>query len=113
MIKLEINNDAKQKITVLDENNKKIELSLEYKPNQLGWFCNLIYGDFALSGFRLTNCANLLNAWSDIIPFGLACYALQNSEPYLKEDFKDGRASLFLLTANEVNIVKDEIYINV
>ena len=110
MKKIDLTSDARQKLTVLTDDNKQVVLELTYKPNQLGWFCDLNYGDFSLCGFRLTNCPNLLNAWSDILPFGLCCYVLQKSEPFLKEDFLNGRATLYLINSEDVQAVKEDIY---
>lgn len=44
----------------------------------------------------------MLRQWKNKIPFGLACYSVQNREPSQQQDFSSGTSKLYILNAIEV-----------
>lgn len=89
-------------------------LSLQYSPQQLGWFFGVQYPTtgFELSGQRLTAFPNVLQQFNNQIPFGLACVTQDNVEPTTLETFVDGTTELYLLAPNDVVTVNDVIFLN-
>lgn len=77
-------------------------LTLNYRPNQIGWFYDLGYADFELNGQRLVTSPNCLYQFQNLIPFGLACVTVENSEPLTQNAFSDGTSVLVLLTPNDI-----------
>ena len=106
-----ISNDGKQKHTILlDSDSSRIVLDLTYKPTQLGWFMDVSYEklEFEVHNLRITTNSNLLNQWKNKLPFGIMCQGKDSQDPLLLEDFLVGRASLSILSSDEVKMF-DEI----
>lgn len=95
--------DSKQTQSLLLPDGSTIQIAMEYKPMQYGWFItSLVYAGFTLNGVRICTSPNLLHQYKNQIPFGLACYTDGNHEPMLQQDFSEGRSKLYILTAAEV-----------
>lgn len=78
-------------------------MTLYFISLQLGWFITeLVYGEFVLTGLRITNSPNMLYQFRNQIPFGLACISSQNREPSQQQDFSSNASKLYILTAAEV-----------
>lgn len=80
-----------------------MRLTLQYKPLQQGWFCSVLYGDFQVNNLRVTCNYNILEQFSNLIPFGLACLTNQNQEPFFAEDFLAGNAALCILDQTDLD----------
>ena len=52
----------------------------------------------------MTTNTNLLNQWRNKLPFGIVCQCKDAQDPLLIEDFLVGRASLSILSKEEVNL---------
>lgn len=100
MLKIsEITNDAIQNRTIVLLDETEFDIQIKYVPQQFGWFIeSLTYQDFSLAGLRIVNSYNLLYQYTDLIPFGIACFSRDDREPALQEDFASGSSELFLLT---------------
>lgn len=95
--------DPLQQQTLRLPDGTSIDLTLYFRPMQQGWFINsLVYGDFILSGIRLTNNPNILMQWKNKLPFGLGCFSKSIREPSLQEDFASGYSTLYILSEEEV-----------
>lgn len=91
-----------QQITFVLGDGTTFQLSLYYVPMQYGWFItNLTYGTFVLNNIRITNNANMLYQWQNLIPFGLACFSPSQREPSQLQDFSSGASNLYVLTKAE------------
>lgn len=100
----QITNDAFQKQTLILPSGQTFDITMSFKPMQLGWFITeLVYGDFTLTGVRVCTSPNFLYQFRNQIPFGLACFTKDFSEPTLQEDFSSGRAKLYVLSEAEVD----------
>jgi len=106
----EINNDAKQKLSLVTEDGVTFDFTIEYKPNVLGWFFSLTYEDFTVNNVRLCNFPNLLRQWKNKLPFGIMCTVNDGSEPFLIDDFATDRVQIHLLTTTEVELVESELF---
>lgn len=106
-----ITTDPKQTRILLLQDGSPVRVTMEFKPMQYGWFFNtLTYGDnFVLNGLRITNSPNMLHQWRNLIPFGLACFSVNNSarEPSQQADFSSGASILYFLSAAEVLAYSD------
>jgi hypothetical protein len=92
-----------QNQTLILPDGTSLSLSLYFRPMQFGWFITqLIYNDFVLRELRITNNPNMLYQFKNQIPFGLACFSLQNREPTQQNDFVSGASTLYVLTSEEV-----------
>lgn len=99
-----------QKTTLVLEDGTRATLTMEYRPNQLGWVYNLSWNDsFLVEGCRMTISPNLLRQYHHLIPFGLALVATGAAEPMRQDDFATGRARLFILNSGEVAEVEAAI----
>lgn len=100
-----ISNDARQKHTILlAEDSSRIVLELTYKPDIIGWFLDVTYDteDFEVHGLRVVTSTNLLNQWRNILPFGILVQCKDAQDPLLLEDFLVKRATLSILSKEEV-----------
>jgi len=102
-----ITSDPKQSHTLILPSGKSVTMDLEFKPLQAGWFMDLQYETFSLKGFRVCSLPNLLRQFQNIIPFGMACYVDADQEPLFLDDFKSGRAKLYIMTTSEVQAYED------
>jgi len=106
-----LTNDANQVLAILLDDGTRVNITLSYCPNQLGWFYSLTYNDFVVNNRRIVNSPNMLRQFRDIIPFGLACLVVDGYEPIYQSDFVDGRAALYIL--NELDLVETETLITI
>ena len=105
-----ISNEARQKHTILlAEDSSRIVLELTYKPDVIGWFLDVTYedSDFIVRGLRVVTSTNLLNQWRNKLPFGIMCQCKDSQDPLLLEDFLVKRATLSILSKDEVAQIVD------
>ena len=82
-----------------------IIFKLYYRPNVRMWFIDITLGTFIVNGMRLSNQPNMLNQYSNTIPFGLYVQLLDADpgyEPILIDDFSSGRLALNVLDQDEL-----------
>lgn len=80
-----------------------VNFTLYFNSMQQGWFfTNITYGSFVVNGLRITNNPNVLLAYQNLIPFGIACFSTANREPSLQQDFSSGASVLYLLESTDV-----------
>ena len=104
----QITDNAYQQQTLVLPDGESIFIQIEYKPMQYGWFIRrLEYLDFVINGVRICTSPNLLYAFKNQIPFGLACTTEANNEPTQQQDFSSGRSKLYILTAEEVEALQE------
>lgn len=105
-----ITSEPKQKMNFRLDNGDFITLSLEFVPSQLGWYFSVVWNDFESTCHRITNCPNILRQYKKYLPFGIGCVVQDDSEPYFVDDFRNGRASLFVLNESDIQYVEDTFY---
>ena len=104
-----ITSDPNQSFKIALDDGTKVNFSLTYKQGQLGWFYSLTYGSFQIKNRRIVNSPNMLRAFREIIPFGLACVVLDLQEPLYVDDFSGGRVELYILNPEDVAMVEANI----
>ncbi len=99
-----LTNAPKQQMTLILEDGTQIALTIRFIDMQYGWFMDEIsYGDVTIEGRRICTSPNMLQQFKNLVPFGLACFTKDNNEPRFQEDFSSGYATLYVLTAAEVD----------
>lgn len=84
-----------------------IKFTIAYVPLQFGWFIReLTYGNLTINNMRICTSPNMLYQFINQLPFGLACFVVDNREPTQQEDFASGNANLYILTVDEVAAYK-------
>jgi hypothetical protein len=91
-----------QQFTVVGAQGENISFNLYYLPGQQGWFYDVSYGSFTVTGQRLVVSLNTLNQWVNIIEFGLMCMSTDGYDPLYIDDFTTGRIALYLLTQADI-----------
>lgn len=105
-----ITNDPRQTFILVGENQEHINFTLYYQPTQRGWFFDISYGSFSASGLRLSSSINALRQFRNLIPFGLLVLTEDGYEPYYLNDFESGRVTLYLLNANDVELIEENVF---
>lgn len=106
-----LGSEPKQQFTMNIENNIRIVLNFEYKANQLGWFFGFEYEGESYQNIRLTTSLNILRAYRNWLPFGIACKTLDGLEPMDIDDFVTGYATVYLLSKDDVNAIEGTYYV--
>lgn len=63
--------DPKQEFFAVIAGYDSAKISLEFKPNQFGWFMAVEWGDFVVRNLRVTNFPNILYQFKNTLPFGI------------------------------------------
>ena len=84
---------------------------MKFKSAVQLWFFDLEWNSFVLNGNRVHSSPNMLSQYEAIIPFGLACITVGGGEPFLVNDFSQGRVNIYLLSPEEV-IEVQEFYVS-
>lgn len=73
------------------------------------WRLDVTYGTHILNGIGLCCFPNILRQWRKVIPFGLACVAAGQVDPFRSVDFSTGRVKMYLLNATDVAAVEVDV----
>lgn len=106
----EIKDQPKQKFSVQLEDNSSFTLELEFIEQQEQWIMNISdipNSDKIINGFRVTASENLLRQYRRIISFGILVETKNGDDPFRIDDFSSERATLNILTSEEVNQVEE------
>lgn len=110
-----LTNQAAQVVGLSLPDGSRVTLTLYFRPQQNGWFYDLDWpgttaGPFASRNRRLVTSGNMLRQFRDYVPFGLAVFTPDNSDPMTQNCFVDGTATLVLLNAADVTAVEAQVY---
>lgn len=100
-----------QSIVISLNDGTLVKMSLNYYAGQQGWFYSFNYnnGQFVVNNRRIVTSPNMLSQFANIIPFGFAVTTTDGYEPIFIDDFITGRASFYILEADDVQIIADAI----
>lgn len=107
---IDITAEPKQELFVRLNNGKIIHLKLEYVDSQIGWFMDIDYDNIVSTCHRITNAPNIIREKLKIFPFGIGCSVEDGQEPFFIDDFFTGRASLYVLSKEDVEYVEKNYY---
>jgi hypothetical protein len=109
-----ITDQSPQQLTVVLPDGTAVTLVLTYRPQQAGWFWDLSWNGqtppYQRNGNRLVTSPNFLRQMKNILTFGMALSTKDGSEPTAQEDFVDGTATLFLLSAVDVVNIEETFF---
>jgi hypothetical protein len=106
----EISSEPKQNhVLSLDQYNT-INLYLEWKPQQQGWFYTVSWQGFSTNLQRIVYGLNLLRQYKNIIPFGIAVTTSNGLDPLTQDSFSSGVASFYLMGADDVAWTENQLY---
>lgn len=90
------------------DNNEEATIRLKYAPTQYSWYFDIEYKDIVSNGNKLVLGSNILRAFKNIIPFGLAFKSLDGIDPYKLDDFVGDNARVKVYLLNEQDILEVE-----
>ena len=105
----EIDSTPRQTLNLVGESNERIKLTLQFRPSQQSWYCDIEYLDFTVNGVKVLNSPNFLRQWKNLLPFGMSCIVADGTDPYFVDDFTNQRAVVNLLTTDEVNTIEESV----
>ena len=106
-----LGNEPKQKLSMMLEDDTRLELKFEYRANQEGWFFSFVYGENEYQNIRLTTSYNILRAYRNWLPFGLRCDTVDDGEPIEINDFVSGYANVYLLNKTDIEAIEGNYYV--
>ena len=105
-----ITSSSNQHMTLVLDNNEKVDFRLYYLIRQQSWFYDFTYKDLTVNCSKVVLTPNSLRQFRKIIPFGLAFVADGYVEPFSIDDFSTGRVVMYVLNSDEVKQVESEIF---
>ena len=109
-----ITSEPKQSISIPLPSGDSFTLTLQFYPQQTGWFYDILYStrttDFQCNGSRLVTSPNILRQYQDIIPFGISIVTQGGVEPTTQTTFSDEVVTLLLLDEADIALIESEIY---
>lgn len=101
-----LTNDGNQKFFAVIDGYDSALISLEFKPQQYGWFMALEWGSVAVKGIRVTTGFNILRQFKNKFPFGIAVSGIGSLDPYTIDDWTNGHNNFYILDSSEVEEVE-------
>src|SRR5690606_22971332 len=102
--------DPKQRYSVPLDDGGSFTLYLQYLPRQQMWMANVSQGDFVANGILLTTYPNVMRQYRNLIQVGIAVLSDDATDPRYVDDFVTGRIRLYVLNADDVQAVEDDIF---
>ena len=112
-----LTNAPNQTIQVSLEDGSVFTLNLYYRPQQNGWFFDVIWPGssvipipFSSYNRRLVASPNVLRQFRQLIDFGILVATPDNSDPNLQTAFVDGSTVVTLLNAADVTSMETNFF---
>lgn len=109
-----ITSEPIQSISIPLPDGSSFTLRLEFSPQQLGWFYDILYSTrttaFECNGRRLVTSPNILRQFQNIIPFGIGVITQGSVEPTTQTTFSDQIVTLLLLDTADMALIESTIY---
>lgn len=108
-----ISNDPNQIINVQLADGSFLKLQLVFMAAISRWVMTAAHPDFpggTANNINVCVHPNMFRPWREVINFGMACTAIDGVDPVYIDDFSNGRVSLFLLTADDVIAVEENVF---
>lgn len=109
-----LTDSANQQSLIVLPNGSTVTLNLEFWPQQVGWYMQLIWDGqvpaFHIDTMQLLTAPNLLRQWKEVIPFGLGVTTTNGLDPTTQESLSDGTCSVYLLNSSDVAYV-DSVFV--
>ena len=105
-----VSDNADQLIQAVLEDGSVVQMELTYLPASERWALSFSHPTVTVDGMNLTAHPNIARQYRNIAPFGIACTTVDGADPAYIEDFVNGRATLYVLTAADVQNVEVNIF---
>lgn len=99
-----------QRMSLVLDNNETVDFRLYYLSRQQSWFFDFTYKEITVNCSRVVLTPNALRNLRRIIPFGIAFVTEGYVEPFQLTDFSSGRVQMYVLNAEEVETIEQEIF---
>lgn len=94
---------SEQSFTANDPNGGgTISFTFYYRPRVQSWFMDIAFKNFTMNGYKINHGPNIIDSYSNVIPFGLMVLLTDDLDPCFINDFTSGRVFLYLMTSAEV-----------
>lgn len=81
---------------------------LTYAPRVSYWFMDVTWGSEIIKGVKLSNVPNVLEQYTNVLPFGVNIWMIDYTEPILINDFLTGRAIFNILSDSEIALISEK-----
>lgn len=111
-----LTSSANQQISVVLGDKSVATFTFTFRPRIQRWSMNVSYNNTAkqMSGLLLVPHPNLLRAFRNTWPFGLAVVTTDGADPFRQDDFTTGRVTLYVLdqtgSNTDVSDIEDRIF---
>ncbi len=105
-----LTDQPKQNSDFVLADGSRVSIAMEYYPQQMGWFLNVAWQDFSVTGIRMVTSPGLLRQWKNILPFDLAVYTNGNLDPLNLTDFATRTSIIYVLEAADIAEVDAALY---
>ncbi len=105
-----ITDQANQTTQVVLEDGSILTLQFIYDGSTERWTVNVSHTLLTVNGMNVSCYPNMLRAWRNLIPFGLACTTLSGYDPTNVQDFINGQAQLYVLNEADVQDVEETVF---
>lgn len=105
-----INSDARQRFTLTGNGGESIIMTLRYMPTQEAWFADFEHEGRSIKGVKVVSSVNILRKYRNLISYGIQCETVSGRDPSFIDDFLTQEASLYLLSADEVETFERLVY---
>ena len=103
--------DPSQSLILTGIRGLQINMTLRFMPRIAAWQMGIAYGDFSAQGIAVVTSLNMLRQFKNNIPFGIACVRTDGLDPNAVDDFAAQTANLYLLDADDVQVIEDEWFL--
>jgi hypothetical protein len=110
MVQIPLTNNYIQNFTyTVPEVGKSVAFRLFFNTNSSNWYLDINYnqGQFILNGKRVDTSPNLLNAFRNILPFGIAIFGKEAIKPFRLASWILEDAQFFIATPQELQEILD------
>lgn len=107
-----LTDEPKQRHQLVLDNNETVDFRLRYSARQQAWYFDFTYKELTSKGLKVVLTPNALRCFRRLIPFGIAFSTQGYVEPFQLDDFSSGRVEMYVLNAEDVQTVEQEIYLN-
>ena len=102
-----ITSDPDQTFTTALSDGSKVTIRLVYRSRIQKYFVDITWGTWTANSLRVCNVPNILEQWTNVLPFGLLCSVSDGLEPFLANDLVSGRCSLYILEAADILMIEN------
>lgn len=107
-----LTNSPNQRHQLVLDNNETVDFRLYYSARQQAWYYDFTYNDLTCNCSKVVLSPNALRCFRRIISWGLAFDTDGFVDPFQLDDFSSGRVKMYVLNAEDVESIEQEIYLN-